>query len=72
MPGINDQSPTTGHLPFSSSDIVLQEGETVDARLVDLDWLENPANETFLPEPVFKRLQTARPLLRRFLSGGEQ
>ncbi len=59
-------------LPFTLSDIVLQEGETVDARLVDLDWLEDPANEAFLPEPVLERLQTARPLLRRFLSGGEQ
>lgn len=54
-------------LPFTLEDVVLQEGETVDARLTDLSEIENPAAEAWIPEPIWTRLKTARPLLRRFV-----
>ena len=58
-------------LNFTLSDLVLQPGETVDAKLVDFSALEDPSCESWLPEPISYRLCTARPLLKRFLEGAE-
>lgn len=57
-------------LNFTLSDLVLQPGETVDAKFVDFSALEDSSCESWLPEPIAYRLRTALPLLKRFLEGG--
>lgn len=59
------------HLDFTLDDVVLQEGETVDKRLVDFSYLEDPANEAELASPVAQRLHFLRPFLRRFYKRAE-
>ena len=58
-------------LNFTLSDLVLQPGETVDAKFVDFSALEDSSCESWLPEPIAYRLRTALPLLKRFLDGAE-
>ena len=58
-------------LNFTLSDLVLQPGETVDAKFVDFSALEDSSCESWLPEPIAYRLRTALPLLKRFLEGAE-
>ena len=50
-------------LNFTLSDLVLQPGETVDAKFVDFSALEDSSCESWLPEPIAYRLRTALPLL---------
>lgn len=59
-------------LDFTLDDIALQEGETVDKRLVDFSYLEDAANEAVLAAPLAERLRLVRPLLHRFRDRAER
>ena len=59
-------------LDFSPEDVLLQDGETVDKRLVPFSFLEDPANDALLCTPQLERLRTAAmPFLRRFHAHAE-
>ena len=59
-------------LNFTLDDVTLQDGETVDKRLVDFAFVEDTANDALLCPPQVERLRTAAlPFLRRFLDGAE-
>lgn len=59
-------------LDFSLDDVTLQDGETVDKRLVDLSFLDDPSHDTLLCPPQLHRLRTAgMPFLHRFLAHAE-
>lgn len=59
-------------LDFALDDVTLQEGETVDKRLVDFSFLESPDCTAVLADPILSRLRTTLPLLRRFHDGAER
>lgn len=59
-------------MDFTLDDVMLQDGETVDKRLVDFHFLEENNNDTPLCEPQFERLHSAAlPFLRRFVAHAE-
>jgi len=59
-------------LDFTLEDVLLQDGETVDKRLVPFSFLEDPANDALLCTPQLERLRTAAmPFLRRFHAHAE-
>ena len=59
-------------LDFTLDQVTLQQGETVDKRLVPFSFLEDPANDELLASPIAGRLRTAAlPFLHRFHARAE-
>lgn len=60
-------------LAFTLDDVTLQDGETVDKRLVDPCFIEDPENTSMLCTPQLHRILTAGlSFLHRFCTGAER